>query len=236
MNAPTARDDDRDARERSPLLFYGGSGQSFAAAQGVLDDAPGEYRIEAFIDDFAPDGAASYGGAPVRRPEAIPELIGRIPCLIAVGRPSARRALAAKIPTLGGRFAHLYTKPRPGLTHVSVGEGTMLSARSYFGPMTRIGAHAMVLTLCSIGHDVVIGDYCVICPSATVSGYVTLEEEVFIGAGAIVVEGRAEKPLTIGRGAYVAAGAVVTKSVPPGGKVAGNPARPLREFVRSLKS
>ena len=235
MTLPPAPDDDTDDT-RSPLLIYGGSGQSFAAAQGVLDDAPGEYRIAAFVDDFAPDGATRYGDIPVRRPEAIPDLVATVPFLIAVGRPSARRALAEKVPALGGRFANLYTRPRPGLTHVTVGEGTMLSARSYFGPMTRIGAHAMVLTMCSIGHDVVIGDFSVVCPSATISGYVTLEEETFIGAGAIVVEGRAERPLTIGRGAYVAAGAVVTKSVPAGARVAGNPARPLREFVRSLRT
>ena len=235
MTLPKAPDDDTDDA-RSPLLVYGGSGQSFAAAQGVLDDAPGEYRIAAFIDDFAPDGTLHYGDVPVRRPEAIPDLFATVPCLIAVGRPSARRALAAKVPTLGGRFANLYTRPRPGLTNVTVGDGTMLSARSYFGPMTRIGAHVMVLTLCSVGHDVVIGDFSVVCPSATISGYVVLEEEVFIGAGAIVVEGRADRPLVIGRGAYVAAGAVVTKSVPPGGKVAGNPARPLRELVRSLRA
>lgn len=49
---------------------------------------------------------------------------------------------------------------------------------------------------------------------------IVIEEDVFIGARAIVLKG-----VTIGRGAIVGAGAVVTKDVPPGARVAGNPAR-----------
>jgi len=44
-----------------------------------------------------------------------------------------------------------------------------------------------------------------------------------IGSGAVILCG-----VTIGEGALVGAGAVVTKDVPPGGVVAGNPARLLR--------
>jgi len=51
---------------------------------------------------------------------------------------------------------------------------------------------------------------------------VTLEDGCDIGVGAILLPG-----VTIGSGAQVGAGAVVTRSVPPKTKVAGNPARPL---------
>ena len=49
---------------------------------------------------------------------------------------------------------------------------------------------------------------------------IIIEDDVFIGARAIVLKG-----VTIGKGAIVGAGAVVTKDVPPGARVAGNPAR-----------
>jgi acetyltransferase-like isoleucine patch superfamily enzyme len=53
---------------------------------------------------------------------------------------------------------------------------------------------------------------------------VVLEDGCDIGVGAIILPG-----VTIGRGAQVGAGAVVTRDVPPFAVVAGNPARVLRE-------
>lgn len=51
---------------------------------------------------------------------------------------------------------------------------------------------------------------------------VTIEDDVWVGTRAIILHGT-----TIGRGAIVAAGAVVTKSVPPYAIVGGVPARVL---------
>lgn len=54
---------------------------------------------------------------------------------------------------------------------------------------------------------------------------VHIQDRVWVGFNAIILKG-----VTIGEGAVVAAGAVVTKSVPPWTIVAGNPARVIREI------
>jgi len=54
---------------------------------------------------------------------------------------------------------------------------------------------------------------------------VVIEDGVFIGVHAIILPG-----VTIGEGAMVGAGAVVTKDVPPRTMVAGNPARVIRQL------
>jgi acetyltransferase-like isoleucine patch superfamily enzyme len=72
---------------------------------------------------------------------------------------------------------------------------------------------------------------------------VRIEDDVFIGPGAIVLPN-----VVIGRGAVVTAGSVVTRSVPPLTMVQGNPAEPVarsavplagvgdpREYYRGLK-
>ena len=73
---------------------------------------------------------------------------------------------------------------------------------------------------------------------------VVIDEDAAIGAGAIILPN-----VTIGRGAIVTAGSVVTKSVPPKMMVQGNPARPIarvevplgldvsvKEFAKGLRS
>jgi acetyltransferase-like isoleucine patch superfamily enzyme len=55
-------------------------------------------------------------------------------------------------------------------------------------------------------------------------GAIVIEEDVWIGAGAIVLTG-----VTIGKGAVVSAGAVVTKSVDPFAIVGGVPAKKVSE-------
>ena len=59
---------------------------------------------------------------------------------------------------------------------------------------------------------------------AITKGPISLEHDVWIGARAIILSG-----VKIGTGAVVAAGAVVTKDVPPYAIVGGNPARIIRK-------
>lgn len=51
---------------------------------------------------------------------------------------------------------------------------------------------------------------------------VVIEDDVWIGIGAIILKG-----VTIGAGARIGAGAVVARDVPAGACVGGNPARPI---------
>jgi acetyltransferase-like isoleucine patch superfamily enzyme len=54
---------------------------------------------------------------------------------------------------------------------------------------------------------------------------VTIEKNVWIGIGAIILPG-----VTVGEGSIVSAGSVVTREVPPHYLVAGNPARHIKEL------
>lgn len=100
----------------------------------------------------------------------------------------------------------------PGLA-ITHGWGLVVS------PGARIGAN------CTLFHGATLGRKDDIdAAGQRSSGYPVLEDEVWVGAHAIIIGA-----LTIGRGARVAAGSVVTKDVPAGAIVGGNPARVLRE-------
>ncbi len=64
----------------------------------------------------------------------------------------------------------------------------------------------------------------------TTSAPVTLEDDVWIGANAVICGG-----VTIGKGSVIGAGSVVTHDIPAGVVAAGTPCRPLRPIIQGDK-
>jgi acetyltransferase-like isoleucine patch superfamily enzyme len=82
---------------------------------------------------------------------------------------------------------------------------------------------------CAISWDVQLmdTDFHHIAAGARNTQKITIGNDVWIGSRAMILKG-----VTIGDGAVIAAGAVVTKDVAPRQVVAGNPARVVKEQVR----
>lgn len=95
-----------------------------------------------------------------------------------------------------------------------VGAGTMIDMGAVLGGRATVGAH------CHIGAGAVLAG--VIEPASATP--VTVEDNVLVGANAVVIEG-----CRVGEGAVVAAGAVVVEDVPPRTVVAGCPARVIKQ-------
>ena len=85
-----------------------------------------------------------------------------------------------------------------------------------------VGFHANIYSY--VAHDCVIGNYVTFSPGVKCNGNVEIGDNVFIGTGAIIKQGKNNKPLKIGKNAIIAAGAVVTKDVAEGLTVFGSPA------------
>jgi serine acetyltransferase len=76
--------------------------------------------------------------------------------------------------------------------------------------------------LLTLGHRVEISPRVMIIAHMRELRGVTIEDDVVLGAGVIVLPN-----VTIGRGSVIAAGSVVTTSIPPMTVAQGNPAKPV---------
>ncbi|PKG22183.1 2,3,4,5-tetrahydropyridine-2,6-dicarboxylate N-acetyltransferase [Niallia nealsonii] len=103
----------------------------------------------------------------------------------------------------------------------SIGEGSMIDMGAILGGRATVGKN------CHVGAGAVLAG--VIEPPSAKP--VIIEDDVLIGANAVVVEG-----VSVGKGSVVAAGAIVLEDVPANTLVAGAPARVIKEIDEKTKS
>jgi acetyltransferase-like isoleucine patch superfamily enzyme len=116
-----------------------------------------------------------------------------------------------------------------------LGRGSLIENDTTVGAGTRIQADAYVTAYSTLEEDVFIAP-CVVTTNDNFMGRTERRKELMrgptirrgarVGGGAVLCPG-----IEIGEEAFVGAGAVVTKDVPPRAVVVGSPARVIREVA-----
>jgi UDP-2-acetamido-3-amino-2,3-dideoxy-glucuronate N-acetyltransferase len=169
-------------------------------------------------------------------------------------RKAVRLADVVGKPATPGRAASHFVHPLAAVDDgVEIGKGTRIWHFSHVLKNTRIGENCIIGQNASIGPDVTIGNRCKLQNNVSIYPGVTLEDGIFCGPSCVftnVMTPRAEierknefLPTLVKRGAtiganativcgstlgeycFIAAGAVVTRDVPPFALMAGVPAR-----------
>lgn len=110
---------------------------------------------------------------------------------------------------------------------VEIGANTTIDRGAV--PDTVIGAGTKIDNLVQIGHNVRLGRGCIVVSQVGISGSTTIGDFVMIG-GQTGLAGH----LNIGDGVQIAAKSGVMRDIPPGLKVGGAPALPVREWLRGI--
>lgn len=150
---------------------------------------------------------------------------------VAIANSQVRQTIFANLKRDGIKILDVKASNVVCMDEVSLGEGSILSPFVTLTSNIKVGVGFQANIYSYIGHDCVVGDYVTFAPGVRCNGNIEIADHAYIGTGAILKQGRPGKPLKIGKGAIVGMGAVVTKNVPAGQTVIGNPAKPLTRNV-----
>ena len=147
---------------------------------------------------------------------------------VAISDSHVRHAVASRFVDAGLQPRSIHERTAAISSTSKLGAGSILCRNSIITENVVIGDFFHANLNSYVAHDCQIGDFVTFAPGVMCNGNVHIGDHAYIGAGAMIRQGTERRPLLIGERAIVGMGAVVTKDVPPGQIVAGNPARPIR--------
>lgn len=150
------------------------------------------------------------------------------------GQSNVERAVRARPGTpldpIDGTWHRIHS-----LGSVEIGDNVEVGANSTIDAgtirATRIGNGVKIDNLVQVGHNVILGDDCLLCAHAAVAGSSVLGARVILGGKAGVADN-----LTIGRDVVAGGGAVVLADVADGVFVSGHPAQPTHLYRAAQKA
>jgi sugar O-acyltransferase (sialic acid O-acetyltransferase NeuD family) len=143
-----------------------------------------------------------------------------IPVHISPDQPSLRTKIFTYYARLGAQFATLRHPSATLAPSAKLGDGCVMHAGASISSFSILGRGVKVNTSANVTHDVTVQDFVSIAPGAVVLSRCILGEGAYIGGNSTILP-----EVYVGARAIVGAGSVVTRDVPDGAIVYGNPAR-----------
>lgn len=166
------------------IVGAGGFGRELHAMlwDGFSQD---EYRFKGFLADETNELAEAHGpvvGSPEHYEPAESDRF-----LLAIGYMEARERITRTLADRGGTFAS-YIHPQAFIANTaSIGEGAVIYPFAVVSNSARVAAHVHLNYFASVGHDVEVGRCCLLAPYATLNGFSSIEDCVYMSTHATVV-------------------------------------------------
>jgi sugar O-acyltransferase (sialic acid O-acetyltransferase NeuD family) len=206
------------------IIGAGGFGREVKTIIDAINKNGTIYTFLGYYDDGVEVGKMINNFPVIGKVDDLNKITKKTAVLLGVGNPKTKTKIIASL--------HNDNLIFPTIIHpsvcisddfVTIDDGCIICAGSIITCNIAIGKFVTLNLMCTIGHDTVIEDYASFMPSVNISGEVHIEQKVYVGTGAKIIN-----QLTIGDSTIVGAGAVVSKSLPKNCTAVGIPAKPIK--------
>lgn len=208
------------------IAFYG-TGGCARSLLPIMKEVDNEYNL-IFVDDFKKNDYINKINVITFDELSALSKNNKVHVVVSISNFNVRRKIVEKISKLNLPFYNLISNKSYIMDLVSYKEGIVLSPFVTIGSNVTIGKHFHANLYSYVEHDCVIGDYVTFSPGVRCNGNIHIEDNVFIGSGATIINGNEKDKIIIGKNTIIGAGAVVLNSLKPNSKYVGNPAREIK--------
>lgn len=106
--------------------------------------------------------------------------------VVAIADSYSRQRIVESLPEDTKYFTHIHPSAQIHGDDVEIGEGSIICAGTIITTNVKIGKHAHLNLITTIGHDCVIGNYFTTAPGVQISGNVTIGNRVYFGTRSCV--------------------------------------------------
>ncbi len=206
------------------IVGAGGFGREVKTIIDAINKNDKTYNFLGYYDDNIQKGTIINNFPILGNLSDLNTLNSATDVVLGIGNPSVKRMI---IGVLKSEMLQFPTLIHPSVIisedAVTIEKGCIVCAGTIITCNIKIGKFVTLNLMCTVGHDTVIDDYASFMPSVNISGEVHIEESVYVGTGAKIIN-----QLTIGKATIVGAGAVVSKSLPANCTAVGIPAKPIK--------
>ena len=206
------------------IVGAGGFGREVKTIIDAINANSKTYNFLGFYDDTIAKGTLINNAPILGNLNDLNALNTTVGVLLGIGDPISKSKI---IEFLKNELLYFPTIIHPSVIisqdDVTIDNGCIICAGTIITCNIKLGKFVTLNLMCTVGHDTTIGDYCSFMPSVNISGEVQIEEKVYVGTGAKIIN-----RLEIGKATIVGAGAVVSKSLPENCTAVGIPAKPIK--------
>lgn len=204
------------------IYIIGTGGFASEVTEYILDN--NKYLIKGYFDINKSDFIKYNYEAPYLGNEKDFDFKSNTNVVIAISNYKLRAKIYSDLKKRNVNFPNIFHKSSFISRNSIIGEGAIICPFVSITSNVNIGKNFHANIYSYVAHDCKIGDNVTFAPSVKCNGNIIIDDDVYIGTGAILHQGKNNKPLKIGKGVTIAAGSVVTKSILENKTVFGNPA------------